>query len=256
MTRIFFIHVMKLGGTSLVLFLRQLFEPAEVCPVPATRVWDLEFAQDARRFNLVTGHFDMDFVREIGKPGILLCMLRNPYDRIRSLYDFWRSFTWPSILDGLPRVNGQRFAKLVAFQEFLTSGNAFIRHRVWNAATRQLLGKRYRELESNPERAALEAFEVLKSLDWFGISEFSDESLQRLSRILGISAPAQMPRINQTYENMREGVLERQKVLKTVPLRKECQLIAATNRADILLYDFALRAFLSDSPASASRSRL
>ncbi|MBV8055122.1 MAG: hypothetical protein JO071_07770, partial [Deltaproteobacteria bacterium] len=182
MTRIFFIHVMKVGGTSLASFLQSLYDQAVICPVPKSRVWDTAFASEARRYELITGHFDTDFVRETRQPGMMLCMLRNPYDRIRSLYDFWRSFTWPAIIEGLPPVNGQRFAKLVTFEEFLMAGNPFIRQRVWNAATRQLLGKRhYKELEGNPERAALAAFDVLKSLDWFGISELSAEALRRLA---------------------------------------------------------------------------
>jgi hypothetical protein len=245
--RIFFFHVGKVGGTSLVSVLQSLYDPAEICPRPEKRVWDAEFAAEARRYKLITGHFDVDFMREVGEPGITLCMLRNPYERIRSLYDFWRSFTWRSIDEGLPPINGQRFAKLVTFHEFVLAGNAFIRKRVWNAATRQLLGKRYQALEKNQERAALEAFEVLKSLHWFGISEFSDESLRRLAPILKISAPRDMPRLNQTYENVRHGVLEREKVIRTVPLREECQLIATTNRADILLYGRALSLFLSEA---------
>jgi Sulfotransferase family len=246
-TRIFFIHVMKVGGTSLASFLRSLYDQAEICPVPKSRVWDTGFAAEARRYELITGHFDTDFVRETRQPGMMLCMLRNPYDRIRSLYDFWRSFTWPAIMEGLPPVNGQRFAKLVTFEEFLLAGNPFIRQRVWNAATRQLLGKRYyKELEGNPERAAFEAFKVLRSLDWFGISELSAEALRRLASILKISSLPEVPRLNQTYEHMRDGVLEREKVLKTVPTRRERELIAATNRADILLYNSALRLFLSD----------
>src|SRR5262249_3985074 len=139
--------------------------------------------------------------------------LRNPYERIRSLYDFWRSHTWQAIEEGLPPVNGQRFAKLVTFEEFLLAGNPFIRQRVWNAATRQLLGKRrYKELEGDPERAALAAFEVLKSLDWFGISELSAEALRRLARILKTSPPREIPHLNQTYESVRVGLIEREKV--------------------------------------------
>jgi hypothetical protein len=110
---------MKVGGTSLASFLQSLYDRAEICPVPKSRVWDTAFAAEARRYELITGHFDTDFVRETRQPGIMLCMLRNPYDRIRSLYDFWRSFTWPAIEEGLPPVNGQRFAKLVTFEEFL-----------------------------------------------------------------------------------------------------------------------------------------
>jgi Sulfotransferase family len=251
-TRIFFIHVMKVGGTSLVALLQRLFDPAEVCPGPPNRIWDASYLAEARRYMMIHGHFDMDFMRAIGKPGATLCMLRNPYDRIRSLYDFWRSHTWHAIREGLPPVNGQRFAKLVTFEEFVLSGNAFIRERVWNAATRQLLGKRYEELADNPERAALEAFEVLKSLDWFGISELSQESLRRLSRTLNITLPPEMPRLNQTYERAAEWALEREAVIKTVPLRSEYETIAATNRSDTLLYDWALRWFLANAPATPS----
>jgi hypothetical protein len=189
------------------------------------------------------GHFGMDFVREVDEPGIILSMLRNPYERIRSLYDFSRSYTWQSIA----AVNGASIAKQARFDEFVLCGNPKIRQRIWNAVTRQLLGSRYYEVESDQERAALEAFDVLKSLDWFGITELADESLRRLARVLKIPAPPEMPRLNPTYESAREGVFEREKVLRTVLLRTDDQLIASTNHADILLYDWALRLFLSES---------
>jgi hypothetical protein len=46
---------------------------------------------------------------------------------------------------------------------------------------------------------------------------------------------------------MQQGVVAREKVLRTVPLRREGMLIAATNRADILLFDLALRLFLPEA---------
>jgi hypothetical protein len=51
----------------------------------------------------------------------------QPVRAIRSLYDFWHSFSWRSIKEGLPPVNAQRFAKLVTFDEFILAGNALIR---------------------------------------------------------------------------------------------------------------------------------
>ena len=65
------------------------------------------------------GHFNMDFVRATDERGMKLLMLRNPYERIISLYDFWRSHTWEHIEKHLPPINGPRFAKLVTFEEFL-----------------------------------------------------------------------------------------------------------------------------------------
>jgi Sulfotransferase family len=246
-TRIYFLHIPKAGGTSIQSFLRTLYKPAEICPPPSDGIWRAVRAVNARRYGLITGHFDTDFVREIREPGIVLCMLRNPYDRIRSLYDFWRSYTWQHIGEKLPLTNGPRFAKRASCHEFVSAGNAFIRRRVWNAATRQLLGSRYEELAEKQDQAAFEAFEVLKSFDWFGISEFSKESLQRLARSLKISPPQEIPRLNQTYEDACE--FGRERVTKTSLLRAERELIAATNRADILLYNLALERFLAN-PAS------
>ena len=259
MTRIFFIHVAKVGGNSFGAFLWRLFDPAEICPPPPDWIWDTQHAVQARQYKLIIGHFDTDYVRDVDQPGLMLCMLRNPYQRIRSLYDFWRSYTWQHIEERVPPLKGPRFAKLVTFDEFLLAGNAFIRQRVWNAATRQLLGKRYQELESDQERAAVEAFEVLKSLDWFGISEFSEESLRRLAGVLQVSAASNIPRLNQTYDSAPEydvaGMLKRERVLKTIPLGQECELIAATNHADILLYNWALQLFLSETVSRDSPSQ-
>ena len=80
------------------------------------------------------------------------------------------------------------------------AGNQFIQQRVTNAATRQLLGNRYGELADSQEKLAAEAFEVLKSLDWFGVSELFGESLRRLATVLHVSRPPEIPRLNRTYE--------------------------------------------------------
>jgi hypothetical protein len=185
MSRIFFIHVGKTSGTSVASFLRSLYDPVEICPWPSDNIWDAAHAAQARHYKLIVGHFDIDYVSQIREPGLLLCVLRNPYERIRSLYDYWRSHTWQFIEANFPAnpAKGPRFAKQAAFDEFISSGNAYIRQRVWNGATRQLLGNRYLELQKDQERAAREAFEVLKSMPWFGLSEFTEESLRRLAYV-------------------------------------------------------------------------
>jgi hypothetical protein len=150
----------------------------------------------------------------------------------------------------LPSVNGPRFAKAVTFEEFLAAGNEFIQQRVRNVASRQLLGRRYNEVDGNQEQLAVEAFEVLKSLDWFGVSELSDESLRRLARVLDVARPSEMPRLNQTYESA--PAYGRKKVVRTTILRRERELIAVTNRADVLLYAWALKLFVSERVGSAT----
>ena len=39
--RLFFIHIPKVGGTSLQSFLRSFYDAEEICPSPETGIWNI-----------------------------------------------------------------------------------------------------------------------------------------------------------------------------------------------------------------------
>jgi hypothetical protein len=93
--RFFFVHLQKTGGTALFQRLREAFDPAEVYPLPEDQgdvraVIDVDhlrerFAAHRDDLRVVTGHFPLCAVDELGVPFTTFTVLRHPIERTLSM---------------------------------------------------------------------------------------------------------------------------------------------------------------------------
>jgi len=87
--KLVFLHVPKTAGTTIHQIITKWFEKNEICP-ERFRGLDKYATEDLDKFRLFSGHFTRSQIERIpGKKFIFTC-LRNPQDRIISLYYFWR----------------------------------------------------------------------------------------------------------------------------------------------------------------------
>lgn len=234
-----FMHIPKCAGTSAFSLLRAAFDESEICPLPGDGTWSWQ-PDDVRGYKLICAHFSGDFLEAMGDRGTRLIMLRQPVNRVVSLYDFWRSHRWDYIRSTFPPgpYNGPTIAKSMSFSEFLES--EYAAENIYNGAARQLLGRRFDSLTPDDDSAAASCRRALRDFAWIGIAERFESSISTLCRLLGLPAPVSVPRENSTYElGAAHPICE--PVEKTVPSGEQRRRIEDGNRLDMAMYQEGLQ---------------
>jgi hypothetical protein len=235
-------HVSKTAGSSVTSYLSSLFMPDEICPSPSTGIWKYSPAEVAQ-FRLFQGHLDHDFIDAFQQPRIKLVMLRSPYARLVSLYDYWRSYSWDFIRDHLPPppVNGPAVAKSGSFADFLNTDNAFARRDIINPAARHLLGAEFDALSQDQTKAVERCLGRLATFDWIGITEEFRESIRMLSAFFGAHEPPEEVWLNRTY--LTDSDTSREPVVRTEPTPEEIAMMHRVSSLDLIIYGEARRLF-------------
>jgi hypothetical protein len=103
-----FMHIPKTAGTALRFALQSVYEPAEWAAIyegaPEGRMTREEFGQlpsEAKRpLAMVFGHFRYGIHELLPQPSQYVTVLRDPIDRVASLYDMYR-ITQPHWIEGM-----------------------------------------------------------------------------------------------------------------------------------------------------------
>jgi hypothetical protein len=242
----FFMHIDKAGGLSVISILREHFQSGEICVHPPNEAW---YQHDLTGYKLYAGHFSRDFFG--GQGGTKLTMLRHPVSRIVSLYDFYRSHRPEYLATLQPPLPGPAAARSGDLTHFLQTNNPDVIEPSSNTVAHRLLGRRFYELQPSEEAVLAEAIRELRDFAWIGITELFEPSIQLLCDTFDWGPPETMPRENSTYDS-NNPFLER--VERTVPTEKERELILQSNRIDLELYNEARR--LLDERMSRQDARL
>jgi hypothetical protein len=133
--RLVFMHLPKTGGTTLHHLLQPHFAPDETCPDRFAELYRHTDAELAR-WRFFSGHFRMDELRRIPPPAFRVTLLRDPRERILSLYRFWRriGLSFPS------PPPGPRAARETDLADFLRCRVPDVAEAVDNAVARGLAG--------------------------------------------------------------------------------------------------------------------
>jgi hypothetical protein len=229
----FFVHIDKAGGLSVIAVLRKHFEPSEICAHPPNDAWQ---PNGLPGYRLYAGHFTYDFFG--GQSGTKLIMMRDPVDRIVSLYDFYRSHRPEYLATVQPPLPGPAVARSGNLTHFLHTTHPDVIEPSSNTVAHRLLGRRYYELMPNEDAVLAESIRHVRDFAWIGITEQFDSSIRLLCDTFGWSIPEAMPKENSTYAiHSNNPHLER--VEKTVPTENERELIVQRNRVDLALYNEA-----------------
>jgi hypothetical protein len=232
--KLFFMHIPKCGGVSISQWLRTLYDPHEICPISKDGGWRTPSSGTAA-YRLFAGHFDINFVESVDPSGIKLTVIRDPIQRVVSLYDFWRSIDleWADTEYSEAPLSGPRYASSMSFSTFIRSENPNILCNISDVATRQLLGSRFEMLQGEPSAAVRQAVSTLSSFDWFTTTNRLSTAIEKLASKLGVSPPHQL-HLNQTYEP--EPGVPRSRVHRTCLRREDVRHLMALNSLDLALY--------------------
>ena len=204
-----FLHLEKTAGMSLASCLTGLFHPLQIDPDPHRRFpphmlspFPPCVADKVRRYPLVWGHYDLPSLRRLGADRFTLTVLREPRERIISLYHYWRE----NSVRGFGSTGYNR-AVLIArdstLLEFLRSEDLEVRGHLDSFYVRRLIGV-YETgvlpdpVAADPDGALAQALVALDSIDFVGMTEQLDEALAVLGRMLDFEPPLSAPRLNIT----------------------------------------------------------
>jgi hypothetical protein len=194
-----FLHIPKAGGTALWGVLSNRFA--------ADRCLDTYYDrrpsdEELNAACFVTGHLSMSVLDRFEQEPVSVTVLREPIDRALSVYSFFRELDegplgWP----GLERYDAMlELAKRHPLEEFLEMAPELAEHYLGNWQARALGAKPLDGTEENLE----DAVEGLGRCDFVGLAERQDESVDRLTGLLGWAPLTPLPRVNVTRTRVRE----------------------------------------------------
>ncbi len=229
----FFVHVPKTAGGSVSAILRTMFPEEDICPHPAVGAWE---ASQLRGYRLYSGHFSIDFVDQVaGAESVRLIMLRHPVARVISLFDYLRSYRWEhQSAFWTDQEKARRLVNSGSLGEFLNM--SFAANAVYNQVAQVLLGERSTLLLNDESRATDEALRALERFAWVGITERFTDSIDVLTKTLGLPTVPSLPWAHCTYQPSASEAHMFEPVCKTIPTEKERRRILDGNRVDIAIY--------------------
>ncbi len=261
--RVRFLHLEKTAGSSLIVALAAQFHPLQIHSDtdrrgrPPDQQRERHEAEAAhRRAAVVWGHYDLPALRRLDgdQPCFRFCLLREPRQRILSLYYFWRS-------NEQEQSRSVRFAHENRLLPFLRVQDPDIRNDIDNMYVRRLTGL-YATGSADPVRDAPEAalaaaLAALDGLDLVGISDRLGDSLSVLGRMLGFTPPARTPQVNVQLDAERNALLPVRPLAReprTPEIDAELDRLASL---DTVLYRHAEQRFQSllEADAQGARSR-
>lgn len=228
MRTLLFLHIPKAGGTALWGVLSNRFA--------ADRCLDTYYGrrpsdEELNTAGFVTGHVSMSVLDRFERAPLSVTVLREPIERALSVYSFFRELDEPPLgWPGLERYDAMLdLAKRHPLERFIELAPELAEHYLGNWQSRALGAKRLDRAEERLE----DALEGLGRCDFVGLAERQDESVDRLTRLLGWAPLTPLPRVNVTPTRVREEEISDQ-------AREALRELTAVDRQ---LYDEAVRRF-------------
>jgi hypothetical protein len=205
--RIVFIHIPKCGGTTVRQILSSHFAPDLVCPERFNRLHDWTMG-DLAPFRFFCGHFDYESCRAIpGANTKLVTMLRDPKDRLMSLYFFLKAHrhevAWAENLE--LALLARQLAPEAFFCHPSVVGHPYVCNTIVRTFSSPLPQGRWEmtftdpsDVDPPPSRQnemVEQAWRVLKDFASFGILEDFDASLRVISHQLGLKLMPVPPQV-------------------------------------------------------------
>jgi len=222
------------------------FTPEEICPDRASGL-DRYSVNELRQWRYFSGHFNADEIKRIPKPVFVVTVLRDPIERLLSLYYFWRRHSSDYIAQH--DVAHLQLTKDGTLTDFLRSSHPTLIHSRRDSITLQMAGEVLGQPEGNQLLKAGEpvgwlsdaqllqrALSNLLSFNLVGdISQLKD-IYSTVAQTFGMIPSNDLPSMNTRYEvsdDLEPWVEE--------PITPEIQgLLEESTRLDRVLYQLAL----------------
>ncbi len=250
-----FLHAEKTGGTSVQNMLSAAVGPDALYAEHADNL-HLYPSHALAAYDVFAGHFNFDSLRLIPRKIInVTTILRDPYDRLVSLYTMWRAHT----REAQSYSEYTEEAARLDTMEFFTEARSLRTKFVWNHMTWCVMGdwrwRQYQQLlavgdpkirGSRIQEIRLEISSQIRQFAFIGILEHFSESCARLFKIMGLKY--QGPRHDHT---LQELVDRNSKQFRYVaPPKRTAELDLALSRLtelDQILYSEARARFENEA---------
>ena len=243
---IIFQHIPKTAGVSVRSTISCNFDVSEILHVPDRSWKDREFAiRAAQQYRFIHGHLHFEFVRDLTKSAHIVTFLREPIERVLSLYFFLRnqpeSNSEPSVRFTIEQ------AKSLSLDAFVAHTDPIIAPMVSNFQIQMLLSDSQTDQSSSTWLNA--AILNLENYQFVGIADpdLMPNSMIMMSRIFGWIESGDSPRTNHTARAGTE-----------VEFARARDIIAERNTLDAELYKKVREDFLAKlarRPTKTSRYR-
>jgi hypothetical protein len=226
--QIFFMHIPKCAGTALKDIVSKILGHQNVYHI-TPEIIKKNVLDESIRHRFVWGHFPYRFLQQMQTPITRVSFLRDPVDRVISLYYYWRS----SDLDQV----GPKLAKELSLLDFLGSKNRAVRMQVENIQAWHFIDhyapvfrNKYMTREADPSYDDLldVAKAHLDEFEYVGLTEHFDQSVKDICEVYGWPVPKSVPRVNKTVGRPRVSMIsdtERERILEL-------------NKVDVGLYEY------------------
>lgn len=227
-TTVIFLHIHKTGGRTLEKIIEKQYKSSETLSTDNLK-WR-EAKEDLRQLDssyleqikLLKGHMYFGLHEELSQPFTYITMLRNPIERVLSLYFFIRDEPKNPQHKTLIENN-------MNLEKFLESG---IAKTAENGQTRVLSGIQAEDKPCSQEMLDLAKENLSKYFTVVGLTERFDDTLILLKQAFGYRIPVYKT-INKNKKRLPRRAISDQ----------EIQKIRDLNRFDIELYEYAEKLF-------------
>lgn len=197
-----FLHIQKTAGTSIVHLARQFYGESITSH---GECWG-SAPEQLSHVSFISGHIGYDFARSLMENRYTFTFLRDPAERILSMYYFCQGRN-PDEFEIYDK------ARSLDLRGFLAAGltDHCVRKNIWNNQVWQLAhGYAHlddRSIENFGETELLNLAKAhLAQFSYVGFTETFDADAAEILKVLGLPKARQMPRMNSTPE--RPGVAE------------------------------------------------
>lgn len=204
--KLFFLHIPKTAGTSLVSLLDNFYEQKEICQAYTTADLSQIPVPRLKKYRFFRGHMSPDTLEEkLGEKPQTITLLRHPVSHALSLFAYWRRRTDQEFL-----ADEIRKFRLISLERYFQDPWLMHTRDYRNFQTRHLLtrldGSRF-ETEAgiqtlppyafDPDKLNSQAaFELVQGFALAGLVERFEESLLLLAYTMGWQPPEHVPYLN------------------------------------------------------------